>query len=221
MTKNGSTVVRSLLAGWENPWEPSSFAIASGTNSILVVSLLMHSGETVSGIKWGGSGGTALSKVTSVTSGQGWTNEIWYLVAPTVQTSTLYFSFSGGVGEIAMAATVWDGALQTNPFHNADTASSDWGNPATIDIVSAVGELVIDCAGFNGLGMLSSWGQTKDADFTLTYKSGATSHAAGAASVTMSYTLTGDAAWAICGASLQPAAGGGTPINIALAVGGS
>lgn len=219
ITKNGSTFADAVSGHWSNVWTTGTFAVGSGTDRVLVVSVKVWSGtDTATGVKWGGSGGVALTKAYSRSGGSEWEVGVWYLVNPTAQTAALYLTFDDSINSCAVGATVWNNGAQTSPF-SGEAYAEGYGPTPSRSVASAVGSLVIDCLVHNGTFDHSN--QTLDTLLDNTFNSGATSHAAGATSVTMSYDLSDDGSWLLIGVSLAQAAGGGTPINIALAVGGS
>ena len=227
ITKNGSTFTGLVNALWANNWTSASFAVGANSNSILVVSVgvFLSAGLTdpcVTGVKWGGSGGTALTKLLSQTCNPTGTKELeaslWFLVAPTAQTSTLYLTFADSINEVQVSATVWDGAAQTTPFSGAVGGYNGWTTNHTITVSSATNSLVIDA--ING-GMVFTCSQTQDGNVSGSNSHLGQSNKAGAASVVMTWTTASNYNHAMVAASLAPYTGGGDHINIALAVGGS
>lgn len=212
ITKNGSTFADAVSAHWSNVWTTGTFAVGSGTDRILVVSVKVWSGlDTLTGIKWGGSGGVALTKAYSRAGNSEWEVGVWYLVNPTVQTAALYLTFDDNINSCAVGATVWDNGAQTDPFSGGAYAEGYSSTPSR-SVASAVGSLVIDCLVHNGTFDHSN--QTLDTLLNNTFNDGATSHAAGAASVTMSYDFSGNGSWLLIGVSLAQAAGGGLAVGI-------
>jgi len=225
ITKNGSTYSQAANAIWSTSWTSGSFAVAAGTNRILVVSVAIYlaTGITepgVTAVKWGGSGGAALTKVTSQVYDPAATKEkeasLWYLVNPTAQTSTLYLTFANSINEVAVAATVWDGAAQTTPFTGANGSQSGWTTTHSVIVSSATDSLVIDSI-FAGGAITCS--QTQDANVATANSVFGQSNKAGATSVTMTWT-SANSNHAMVAASLAPYVDA-SHINMALAVGGS
>jgi hypothetical protein len=173
----------------------------------------------VTGIKWGGSGGTPLTRIVSlVNTGDEKESGLWYLVAPTVQTSTLYFTFaSSSIRDLAFSATVWDNVTQTTPFSGADHFWTSWSTTHSITISSATNSIVIDSI---TCPQAVTCSQTEDGNTTIGNISAGQSHKAGAASVLMSWTTATNNNSSMVAASLAPYADA-SHINIALAVGGS
>ena len=227
ITKNGSTFTGLTAGLFDVKWTSASFAIAASTHGILVVSIGVWTAggianPTVVGVKWGGSGGTALTKVTSQVYDPAGTAveeaSIWYLVAPIAQTSTLYVDFGATyVNEIAVAATVWDGAAQTTPFSGASSFNSGWTNSWSVTVSSATSSLVIDAIIDGGAALTCS--QTQDANISNTNTKVGQSNKAGASSVVMNWT-SANTNGVMVAASLAPYVDA-SHINMALAVGGS
>jgi hypothetical protein len=226
LAKNGSTYSEGLSGVWATNWTSGSFAVGSGSNRILVVSIGVYlaaglTNPCVTGVKWGGSGGTPLTKVASAQFDTGATREreasLWYLVAPTVQTSTLYLTFADSIRDVRVSATVWDGAAQTTPFTGANTAEHPWATTHSVVVSSATNSLVIDS--INGTLTALTCSQTQDALGSTGEVQLGQSNKAGAASVTMTWTSANMNSVQVA-ASLAPYVDA-SHINIALAVGGS
>jgi hypothetical protein len=117
----------------------------------------------------------------------------------------------------AVVATVWDGAAQTSPFTGWVGSYESWAADHEVTVSSAAGSLVIDTI------MTAHEIVCQQIQDALVYTGALNlgqSHKAGAASVVMDWVYDA-CSHAMGGASLAAAAAGGTPINIALAVGGS
>jgi hypothetical protein len=112
------------------------------------------------------------------------------------------------------------GVHQTTPVGTAASAIS-YGNPITVDVSSAVGELVVDAVADRadlGDTLAATAGQTERSNFIADISGVgiiAGSDKAGAAgTVTMSWTAAPSGQyWAMIGVSLKPAAGGGAVVR--------
>jgi hypothetical protein len=226
LSKNGSTFSQAANSVFATNWTSNSFAVGSGSNRILVVSIgtYLSSGITaggcVTGVKWGGSGGVALTKIGFQQYNTVATREkeasIWYLLNPTAQTSTLYVTFADSINEVAVAATVWDGAIQSSPFSGGAGSENGWTTTHSVLISSAVNSIVIDAIIAGGALTCS---QTQDANLATANNVVGQSHKDGAVSVTMTWT-SANCNHAMYAASLAPYVDA-SHINMALAVGGS
>jgi len=224
ITKNGSTYSQGAASVNSTTWTSGSFAIASGTNRVLVVSVMVSSTSALTvpsatGLKWGGSGGTALTKVGYQQDAPDYVEvSLWYLIAPTVQTSTLYLTSADTMDACAVVATVWDGAAQSTPFSGFAGNYASWAYDHDVTVSSATDSLVIDAI-MTAHTIVCQ--QTQDALVYAGALNLGQSHKAGAASVVMNW-IYDSCSHAIGAASLAPyVGGGGDHINIALAVGGS
>jgi len=149
---------------------------------------------------------------------------IFYKVAPSVGTHVLTETHNGSANY--MGATSFCGVHQSTPIGTPNGNDDDGlgTTPATVDVASAGGELVIDAVyGKTGDLMTAGAGQTQQWQSS---PSGshrfAQSTEAGAGTVTMSWTLPGsNETWGIVAMSLKPsaAAGGVTPRRALMGVG--
>jgi hypothetical protein len=134
--------------------------------------------------------------------------ELWYRVAPPTGTGNVVV-FRTGADEIMAGAVTLTGVHQTAPlgsFVSAASTGSGSTNPS-VTLTSAVGDLVVDAVVAKGSTSLTpAAGQTqhRNADYAGEYD-GAGSTEPGAASVTMSWTKTAAAKWAIGAVSVKPA----------------
>ena len=141
-TKASSVAIVSTLSS-------PSFAVG-GNNRVLYVGVLSGAGSPVdpSGVKWGGSGGVALTQVgTTLSVGSFWKFSLWRLIAPTAQTSTVYVSWASTQEEVLLIAVATEDTDQTTP--NNTVASGIFNNSVTPSktATSVSGDLVLDfCA---------------------------------------------------------------------------
>lgn len=201
----------------------SAWAIA-GSERVLVAGMgwADSSPPNYSAIKWGGSGGVALTQIGStLAAGSFHKVAISRLIAPAAASQTLYGELSGTAGELCVGGSSFTGVHQTAPVGTAATNTGSGAAvsfTATVDVTSASGELVIDaayagttegdsstCTVAVGAGQLQRWEQ----ETISTFSCGTQSTEAGAATVTMSEVFTfntSDAyAWGIIGVPLKPA----------------
>lgn len=131
------------------------------------------------------------------------------LVAPATGAHTVSVAFtSGGVGSVNVKAgsKSFTGVDQTTPYDGVTTAFGSSTTPS-VAVSSAAGNMVSDAVA-NGAAIASS-GQTlrwnRDLDTSSAGGNGAGATADGAASVTMSYSVTSDW-WGIVGYNIRAAA---------------
>lgn len=76
--------------------ETASFTIG-GANRVLLVSVMGMAGTPAAptAVKWGGSGGTAMTKIRDVTVGTFSKYTLWQLNSPTAQSSTVHVTWAG------------------------------------------------------------------------------------------------------------------------------
>jgi len=178
---------------------------ATGDNRIVLVHVGMenNAGQTVSSVTYGG---TALALVGSKSSGSLVRTESWRLVAPATGVQSIVVTFSASVTADAYAVT-YTGVSQGSPL---GTYASAAGVSATISVAatSGSGQLVVDAEIWNGTDAGSAGaGQTERTINGFGNSNGAMTEEAGAASVTMSRTIS-SAAWAIGAMSLLPGESG-------------
>lgn len=166
--------------------------------------------RSVSTITYGGAAMTAVpsSRVNSGASFY-WT-QLWYKVAPAAGTQTVVLTLDttdSSFVEFTMSIMTYTGVHQTTPLGTAATATGG-ASPATVNVGSASGELVIDCATMNNGAFTSvGAGQTERERRQASDGGGAASSTEpGAASVTMSWPSDARP-WAIACVPLKPAGG--------------
>jgi len=200
-----------------------SHTVNSGSNRILLVGVHTRDGNTtVNSVTWGTGSAcagtcdptTCLCALTlvglAVAPGNKNMVQIWQLLAPPVATANVTITINPAKN-IAAGAVSYFGVDQTTPLGtpvtNAGTAS-----PATVTVSSARGELVVDAVSVDGdaLSLTAAAGQTQQYNTETGTKGGniiaGGSTKAGAASVTMSWTLGTNKDWSIIAVALKPAA---------------
>lgn len=182
--------------------------VNAGSNSILLVSVHTHSGAvTVNSVTYGG---TNLTQVGSVTASSNVNRaEIWRLFNPPTGTADVVVTLSGA-RNLAAGAVSYFGVDQASPLTPSTARGSS--TTASVAVASASGEVVVDAVSADGdaLSLTKGAGQTQQYNTNTGTANGniqaAASTEAGAASVTMSWTLGASASWSIISVALKPAA---------------
>lgn len=193
----------------------------SGSDKFLMGFIASGDGSPAdpSGIKWGGSGGTGLTKQGSTLGiGPYGKLSLYTLVAPADQTSTVYYYWPSAQGEAASGAILLTGANQSTPL---GTIATNTGTDVTVQpnvtVLSAVGDLVVAaCWMVNSVGgamtIASNGGATRydvlvgDYEYLIIQSKVATS-----TSTAMNFTITtysGDTSslsWGVIGVAVKGA----------------
>ena len=185
-----------------------SHAVTAGPNRALVVVTAHRDGNlNVTAITYGG---VALTQAIQQ-NGNANNNEvnIWYLLNPTVGSANVVVTLSGSA-RVAAGAINLTGVHQTTPVGTAAGAAATSAAPS-VTVGGAVNELVIGAVSANGdaVSVASAGGQssivntgsgTAVGDIRL-----AAASKAGAASVTVSWTLGASKAWGAAAVPFKPA----------------
>ncbi len=119
----------------------------SGSDKLLMGFIASGDGSPVdpSGIKWGGSGGTGLTKRGSTLGiGPYGKLSLYTLVAPSDQTSTVYYYWPSAQGETAGGAISLTGVNQSTPLGTiATNTGTDVTTQPNATVASAVNDLVV------------------------------------------------------------------------------
>jgi hypothetical protein len=177
-----------------------SFSHVSNGASLVVAVGLFNSAQGAS-VTYGGTALTLISRQ----SGSSQYIEWWFLAAPVAGTATLSITTTGSTFFTAVARNVTGGGTPYNVTSAAATSTTP-----SVAVTSAVGDLVLDLIVNDnnrqvftpGAGQtidMMQWTNTAD-------ERGAASEKAGAASVTMSWTLLGSDNWLLSGLSIPPGA---------------
>jgi hypothetical protein len=200
-TNTGSAVGTDLI------W---SHTIGIGPNRVLVVNVSTHTGYTVSSITYGGVALTQIGPAANA-SGAHVSTGVWYLKAPAVGTANVVVTLIAK-DVFAAGATSFFGVDQTRPFGTCTNATGTANTPSATT-VSAAGEVIVDSvaaraatSGTNGTGQTQLWDQFTGKSGSDVW--GSSSFSAGAATVPMTWTLSGVGAgdWASVALALKPAA---------------
>lgn len=189
---------------------------------MLYVKVILSDGApaTPTAVKWGGSGGTAMTLIDDTGVVESFLRACTYrLIAPTVQTSTVYVDFGATVSEVVIIAENWVDTDQTTPNGTIVSAHGTGFTPdPAVTVSSATGKTVTDyCGRFSDGNMTAAGGQTVIQQGQVSnVLNGSASYKAGAASVTTGWS--GNAAgtvssyqWVSVGIPLNDVAGGGGP----------
>ncbi len=195
---------------------------ATGTNLVLVVgvsiNVVNNTNATVNTVTYNGLALTSAGSLTDAAKTR--RVEIWYRIAPTTGTHavvvTLNFPGGGGTLGVYAGATTFTGADQTSPIRSFASASAAASNIASVNVPSAVNDMVIDTlaiegdrtvanpAGF-GATQVPQWNAESsggNSPNTDVYATGSTR--IGAASVPLSETFNGNSNWVVAAVSVRP-----------------
>jgi len=171
----------------------------TGTNRLGVVRWL--AGLAPSTVTWGGVAMTNLG--TTVVRGSQTIRMFYILNPPTAASDIVITNIGPTTG--AYLVTSYNGVDQTDPIGDVQTATGTSTTPS-VTVTSATDELVIDA--MDVANVISSVGAGQTAEYLDTTGSSdrfGGSYEAGAASVTMSWTVS-SGAWATMGVALMPVA---------------
>jgi hypothetical protein len=144
----------SLTGGADN-CSTASFALG-GSNRVLYALVMASAGTPLvpDQVKWQGSGGTALTQVSTtmdLPSGGGafWKVSLWRLIAPTAATDTVYVHFASTIDEIGVIAVSFKDADQTTPNGTIVVNQGTGNGNVTATASGTSGDIV---AGFMAFG---------------------------------------------------------------------
>jgi hypothetical protein len=174
---------------------------AAGANRILIVGIGFDPrGATVTGVTYGGQPLTLIGGVSATSSRV----ELWRIVAPLTGTNNVVVTGTGAKEKIA-GATSWTGVHQTTPLGTAAFATGTSITP-TVNVTSATGDVVVDTVmAVDTASLTVGAGQTQRWNVALGDYMGGGSSEPGAATTTMSWTLSGSFTWSIGAVPLKQA----------------
>ncbi|WP_418315731.1 DUF4347 domain-containing protein [Piscinibacter sakaiensis] len=196
ITTNSISSAKTIDAGATSlTW---SHTVNAGADRMMVVALSLILGQSTS-VNYGGTPMTLIGRYTGMHSH---TVEFWRLLTPAVGSANVVANFDMSRTVIGGAAT-FNGIDQTTPTGTVVGASAD-STTASVTVASAPGDLVIDALFVDmETGVTAAAGQTEHWEL-YNGRTGSGSTKAGAASVTMTWTLAGADEWNIAAVALKP-----------------
>jgi len=197
----GAFVTNSASLSWTHvmgggPAGLLTVGVALGTNA--------NDGTLTLSVTYNGIAMTSLAKEHSNNGTRGY-SQLFYLVNPPSGSHTVAVTIAGGNADLEGGSVSFTGVDPTVPLRNATLAAGS-NTTATVSVPSAAGDMVVDVVvSANAITSSAKTLQWKKNQNTNSWGgNGAQSTAAGAASVTMSYTIT-SGAWGIVGADVVEA----------------
>lgn len=191
-----------------------SHTVGAGSNTLLIVAVMILTGgggQTVSGVTYNG---TAMSKLDGSSSamvadsGGSVRTELWTLKAPSSGAHNVVISLAGGGASFFAVASSWTGVDQTTPLGTAAKTTVASGD-ISVSPSSATGDVVVDAVTENGVTIPTPGAGQTVLQQDNSFKIGASSYKAGAASsTTMSWSSSDEKGQVAV--ALKPAAAGTT-----------
>lgn len=181
--------------------------VVSGSDRLLLVGVYQTAGDTttISSVTYNGVAMTEVLREVEATLKV--TCAIYRLIAPDTGTHDVVVTFSGTVSDCGGGSCSYTGVHQTTPLGTAVKASALSGGPATVDASSAAGEIVFGALGTISIDVAVGTGVNDRWEYEVDGSAGhisAGGDKTGAASVTMSWTLTTGTSWAIGAVPIKP-----------------
>jgi|GEM_PF-2673724 len=184
--------------------------VGVGMDRVLIVNVAVYnSAKTVTACTYNG---VALTRLGFLDGGSGSNDrrmEMWRLINPPIGTANVSVTFSSSAKAVIGSASFF-GVNQTTP--NGSFVSNEAStNLATLTVPSAAGELVVDCMAVQGNAATATVGTGQTQLWNDYSRSnggavvGCSSIEPGAASVAMTWGLSGVDYWVIGAVSLKPA----------------
>src|ERR1700731_2128227 len=209
----------SFTDGGSSPVSFAKLTVGSGSNRALIVQIVTLGSIAGVTVTWG-FGGTAqaCTLIGAPTDSSSTARALLYgLVAPTSGAKTLRVAWTGAV-PIVVDAVSYSGVDQTGgttSFANFNSATGT-STSASVTVTSATGDAVVACGGKAVSGGTDTGNNTvvfTDTDVaTFGACAGWGNRAAGAATVAMTTTLSGSAAWVQIGCDVVAAASGASAV---------
>ncbi len=199
----------SLLVG-TNTTFTFAHTVGVGMDRVLIVNVSVYnSNKTVTACTYNGVALTRLGFLDGGTGSNDRRMEMWRLINPPIGTANVAVTFSSSSKAVIGAASFF-GVNQTTP--NGSFVSNEASTSlATLTVPSAAGELVIDCMAVQGNAATATVGAGQTQLWNDYSRSnggavvGCSSTEPGAASVAMTWNLSGVDYWVIGAVSLKPA----------------
>ena len=189
-------------------WNHTVTIGASHRLIIVGVSIDDNTDTTVTSVTYGGQ---SLSQVPGATATYNAARvDMWYRKDPLTGINSVQVNLSRSTQAVG-GATSYTGVDQTTPFGTACAAANRSGT-ASCSVSSAADELVVDvvCAESTSATLTVGANQTQRYKNEVTNARAGGSTEPGAASVTMSWTISATKDWAIAAVPIKPVSGGTT-----------
>lgn len=191
---------------------------SAGSNRLLVVGVASddNTPRTVSSVTYNG---VNLTQVPGGTADNLARVDMWYLVNPATGANDVVVTLSGST-EFSAGATSWTGVDQTTPLGTASATAGHSSSVSLSGVSSAADEFVVDVVAIDSssatitsdVSQASRWerggGEATAGGLNVV---GGQSTEAGAASVTMSWSVSATKDWAIAAVSIKPASANQAP----------
>ncbi|MCC6359562.1 MAG: hypothetical protein IT450_12530, partial [Phycisphaerales bacterium] len=195
----------------------SASMTVSGSNTYLLALVVSGAGSPVDPVscKWGGSGGTAMTKIgTTLTCGPYWKATLYELVAPAAGANTLYVDYGTNQDETGVIGVLYTGVDQTTPRGTVGTGYNNNSRPQSATCTTVAGDTVVgaifigtDFSGFSDSQTVrQSWAEIA-AGYELASVGDKT---ASGTSTTVNWSTTYTAPWGAFAIPLKAAAAGTT-----------
>lgn len=194
----------------------TSLTVGALTNGVLLIVVACDGGGVLATPTVGGSTTGVTRIATKQAAGAGTVQVDWYRkVAPASGSTTVAVTCSGA-SFVSIWAASYSGVDQTAPFGTPGTAGGDSVGPATVNVTTTAGDLVLDALCFDPGGgartvTVGAGQSTTNGENTSGNGSGLASsvETASGGTTTMSWTLSTSTQWATAAAVMNPAAASG------------
>ena len=181
----------------------------SCANPIAVIKLTYQDSTpgTISSVTYGGTGATQVGSTQDTTAaGNKEFVNLWRVVGVASGGSTVQANFSEVMNDVQISTSTYCGVHQGTPFGTAAGASNVGNTTVTVNVSSAADEVVVDVAVISGTRTITvGAGQNERTNVQSNHRHVA-SDETGAATTTMSWTISSLQSWAQVAAPLKPAA---------------
>lgn len=182
----------------------------SGSNRVMIVASSTDAGVNTTDITYAAVALTEINGISDNFLGLANRSEQWGKIAPATGANNVVITVASSCGIVGGSVSV-NGADQSTGWHNSATANGNSTAPS-VNVTSAAGELVVDQMA-NGVGATDLPTATVGAGQTQRWNDdnnnenrGCGSTEGGAATVTMSWTLSASELWTICSVAILASA---------------
>jgi hypothetical protein len=183
----------------------------AGAANYLRIWVIAEGGVSVTSISFGAQTPTLIAS-----SGNGDILGCYQLLSPTSGSQTITVNLNGTSGRCAFYAESRSGVDTSTPSGTPATATGE-STTAAATATSAAGQLVSGIVHVSGSSLTSDGGQTQreiSLDWLSAGRSFGAAENAGAASTTLTWTMSGTETWYVAAIPILPSAGGGTGLVI-------